>query len=671
MALLLAVERPSDGAGAPSSPANARAYADGFSRPRALLHNPQDGLLYVALSTRDQVAVIDPRQHPAQLVARIDSGPFPQALSLLPDGDVLVVCRYDARLGVIRRAPHNRAEDARYQTLPPLALHGLRDALVHASGRIVVSVPALGAVQVVDRESGVIQTLSTGLGPRTLRRIRDPRSQRGDELLAISHFIDHAVDLHPLLDDGRIGPRVQRIQTAAAVQDLLLLPMPSPTLLLLSHEDRAVDRSEPFVAGLDSVVLALPAARDADGLPFVDAGSGRRAALNLSDRKLPLVKLDALAFDPDTRRLAVVGAATDNLLWTTLPSRLAEDSSPTDTRRDPAPGWADALRAGSTLTTGNNPVAVTFLSDGRIATADRLSDTVSLIDRHGQREVVVVGQTQRRSDRERGELLFFSRALVPHNIARGERSLYACSGCHDDGHIDGRLHPARGNRFLSMTKTCRSIGSTAPYLFLGEVANLADFSANLLATHAQGSENGPGFDRYSTTLRLPGTRPQTTQALRLSPTQIRAAMTAYLASLPHEPSPFVPLGATQLPDAARAGLLVFKSACARCHRLVRDSRDPDEIPAAELERSLLAGEVALTSPGLHDVGIKVLGQGGNNPPSLRGVWDNAPYFSDGSARRLEDVVQRSSPDPSGPAVHSASGLSPAEQAALLAFLRCL
>ena len=31
-------------------------YADGHSRPRALLHNPVDQLLYVALSTRDEVA---------------------------------------------------------------------------------------------------------------------------------------------------------------------------------------------------------------------------------------------------------------------------------------------------------------------------------------------------------------------------------------------------------------------------------------------------------------------------------------------------------------------------------------------------------------------------------------------------------------------------------------
>lgn len=666
LAFLIAAAQCTDSAAKPLDP---QPYVDGHSRPRALLFNPSDGLLYVALSTRDQVVVIDPQPRPAQIVARIDSGLFPQALSLRSDGDVLVVCRYDARLGVIPHAPHTKPEASRYRTLPPLSVHGLREAVEGPMGRILVSVPALGSVQVLDPIQGVVQTVATGIGPRALRRLRDPRTGQSDELLLVSNFIDHTVDVFPLQTHGRLGSRVQRIQTHAPVQDLLLIPGPQPQLLLLSHEDRAVDRSAPFVAGMDSVVLALPAQSRLDRPPFVDDGLGQHRAVNLSEGRAALVKLDSLALDATSLRLAIVGAASDNVRIAHLPDTITRQ--PTSRLPLPEPRPLAWLQQGETHETGNNPVAVTFLPDGRIATADRLSDTVSLIDRRGQREVVVVGSPQRTSDREYGELLFFSRALVPRNVAAGARSLYACSGCHDDGHIDGRLHPARQNRFYSMTKTCRSIGSTAPYLFLGEVADVDGFAANLVSTHAQGSENGPGFDQYSTTLRLPARSPQRRQAVRRSATQIRAAMAAYLVSLPPEPSPFVPLGTTVLPEPARHGLSVFKSACARCHRLVRDSRDSDELPAADLEKSLLRGQVALTGPDLHDVGINVLGQGGNNAPSLRGVWDNAPYFSDGSARTLEDVLSRASPDPHAPTVHTASGLSPSEQAALLAFLRCL
>jgi mono/diheme cytochrome c family protein len=656
----------------------ARPYVDGHARPRALLYNPSDQLLYVALSTRDQVVAIDANRRPARIVARVDTGAFPQALSLLPSGDVLVVCRYDAALGIVHHAPQNQRPTERYRQLPAGPVHGLREAQVHRSGRIFVSAPALSGVQVLDVEGGVVQTVATGLSPRALRIVADPRSTHDEELLLVSNFLEHSLDVFALSQDGRIGARLQRVVTQAAVQDFLPLPSRPKTLLLLSHEDRAVDRSEPFVAGMDSVVLALSGGEAGASLPFLDPGSGRRSQVNLSDRRAPLAKLDALAFAPESGRLAVVGAATDNVLVTQLPAALLSTFS----RREPATADSPQAGAGAILSalfpqpgppplpTGNNPVAVCFLPDGRIATADRLSDTVSLLAPGEKPERVIVGEPARHTPRDLGEILFFSRALVPHNVATGERSLYACSGCHDDAHVDGRLHPARQNRFYSMTKTCRSIGNTQPYLFLGEVADVPAFAANLVATHAQGAERGAGFDRYSTTVRFPASAGRA-GSKRLNPDQIRAAMTAYLAAIPAEPSPWVRPGSTTLPAPARAGLAVFKRACASCHRLSRTPDSEADLPEAELERSLLRGELALTSPGLHDVGIKLIGPGGNNAPSLRGVWDNAPYFSDGSARTLEDVLARSSLDPRSPQGHAASGIPEGERAALLAFLRCL
>jgi cytochrome c peroxidase len=89
----------------------------------------------------------------------------------------------------------------------------------------------------------------------------------------------------------------------------------------------------------------------------------------------------------------------------------------------------------------------------------------------------------------------------------------------------------------------------------------------------------------------------------------------------------------------------------------------------------LGGQVALTSARRYDVGTPVLGKAGNNPPSLRGVWDAAPYFSDGSARSLEDVLRRT--DPSAAKVHAPDNAerppawSAEARAALLAFLRAL
>src|SRR5262245_28810286 len=83
-------------------------YRDGHTRPRALAYDPTDGLLYVALSTADEVAVVDPRPPRPRLTARISACRFPAALAAAPGGGVLAACRFDAGLRRIRRAADGR-----------------------------------------------------------------------------------------------------------------------------------------------------------------------------------------------------------------------------------------------------------------------------------------------------------------------------------------------------------------------------------------------------------------------------------------------------------------------------------------------------------------------------------------------------------------------------------
>jgi mono/diheme cytochrome c family protein len=195
-----------------------------------------------------------------------------------------------------------------------------------------------------------------------------------------------------------------------------------------------------------------------------------------------------------------------------------------------------------------------------------------------------------------------------------------------------------------------------------------------VTTHAQGAERGAeGFDKYPVTVRVRAGHGW--ESATLSPEELRAALVAYMVRIPPEPSPYVAPGRRVLDRAERAGLALFRDRCAGCHQLVGDSARGDRVPARDLEGRLLAGEVALTDARLHAVGTPILGDGGNNPPSLRGVWEAAPYFSDGSARTLDDVLRRTDPDAS--AVHAPANaarppaLGDAERTALLAFLRAL
>ena len=93
--------------GAPASPAPSQerapaastsSYRDGHARPRALAFNPDDGLLYAALSTSDEVAIVDAAAAPPRVIARQRVCGFPDAIGPLPGGGVVVACRFDAGL---------------------------------------------------------------------------------------------------------------------------------------------------------------------------------------------------------------------------------------------------------------------------------------------------------------------------------------------------------------------------------------------------------------------------------------------------------------------------------------------------------------------------------------------------------------------------------------------
>jgi mono/diheme cytochrome c family protein len=631
-------------------------YRDGHTRPRALAFNADDGLLYVALSTADEVAIVDPAGPAPRLVARRPICRFPDAVVALPGGGALVACRFDAGLRRVV-ASRGRSRDVSVTVVDAGRESGARGlALAPGGAAAYVASPPTGGVKVVSLAAGggVLQSLPTGMGPRALRVVPAGRLPGWSEpLLLVASFIEHTVTVHRIAADGRLGAALQTIRTEAPVLDLLVAGSgPGAALLLFTHEDRALSRAVGPVEGLDSGVLRL-AARAAPA-PFDDPGPGRRAFVNLGDRAKPVIELGAADIDmADGGAIAVVGAGTDNLL-------LADARG--------------ALATGLAVDVGANPSAVAALGGGRFVTADRLSDTLTFVAAGRVTATLAVGAPERPTPAERGELLFYSRALVPHNVAAGPLSLYTCAACHDDGHVDGRRHPSKRNRFFSMTESCRGLGTTAPYLSLGDQPTIEAFADNIVATHAQGAERDPAhFDRYPVTLRVRGGAGWGESTL--SPEEVRTALASYMARIPPEPSPFVEAGRRALAPLERRGLALFRSGCAGCHQLVGNTSLGNAIPARALERRLVGGEVALTSPRRYAVGTPILGEGGNNPPSLRGVWDAAPYFSDGSARTLEEVLRRTDPD--GPAVHAPENaarkgaFSDADRDALLAFLRAL
>jgi mono/diheme cytochrome c family protein len=591
--------------------------------------------------------VVDPAA--PRLLTRKRACGFPDAIAAMPGGGAIVACRFDPDLRRIRRA----RGDWRVTPLQAGPESGGRGLALSPDGKVAyVASPASGGIRVVSlaARGGVVQTVATGQSPRALRVVAAGMlPSQAQPLLLVSNFIDHTVTVHAIGADGRLGDALQTIKLEAPVLDMTVGGA-APSLWLFTHEDRVIDRAHLAVEGLDSGIIGLRARAGGEGRPFEDPGPGKRAFVNLGERATPVIELAGAA--SAGAGFAVVGAGSDNLLIAA--------------RGD--------LESAAVVDVGANPSAVAALPDGRFVTADRLSDTLSFIANGKMVAMLDVGAPDRTTLADRGEVLFYSRALVPNNVATGPLSLYTCAACHDDGHVDGRRHPSKRNRFFSMTKSCRGLGTTAPYLSLGEPATIEGFADNIVTTHAQGAERGAeGFDKYPVTVRVRAGSGW--ENVTLSPEELRVALAAYMARIPPEPSPYVAPNRRALDREQRAGLTLFRDRCAGCHQLVGDSATGDRIPARDLERRLLAGEVALTDARLHAVGTPVLGEGGNNPPSLRGVWEAAPYFSDGSARTLEDVLRRTDPDATTVHAPENAARAPAfnerQRAALLAFLRAL
>src|SRR5579863_3889995 len=83
-------------------------YHDGHTRPRALAVDAGGMLVYAALSTADAVAVVDVSRAAPRLVATVAVCRFPDALAGLPEGGVLVACRFEPGLRRVSRGPSGR-----------------------------------------------------------------------------------------------------------------------------------------------------------------------------------------------------------------------------------------------------------------------------------------------------------------------------------------------------------------------------------------------------------------------------------------------------------------------------------------------------------------------------------------------------------------------------------
>ena len=220
--------------------------------------------------------------------------------------------------------------------------------------------------------------------------------------------------------------------------------------------------------------------------------------------------------------------------------------------------------------------------------ANTFDDSISIIDLDVQDQVeqVSLGPKTELTVADKGELLFYD-GTISHD------SWMSCHSCHTDGHTNGMLNDNFSDASFGAPKRVMSLlgkTGTAPFAWN---ASAKDINAQIRKSiqHTMQSDEPPADATV---------------------TQIAA----FLKTLKGPPSIDV-VKSNQDPEAIARGQQIFeRQSCNKCHT-----------------------PPLYTSPKTYDVGL--VDKEGNkefNPPSLIGVGQRSPYFHDGNAKTLRDVL---------------------------------
>ena len=293
---------------------------------------------------------------------------------------------------------------------------------------------------------------------------------------------------------------------------------------------------------------------------------------------------------------------------------------------------------------GDGPRGIVLSTDGRKAyVTNSLSDDVSVVDLTTLEEIkrIPVTSSPLSPEIKRGKLLFFS----SRERELSKERWMSCASCHIEGEHDGRtwFFAPSGPR---NTTSLRGLAETRPLHWSADRDEVQDFEFTIRSLQA-----GTGL------IRNVAPNP-TLGAPNAGLSSDLDALTAFVESLRPKPSPFRNSDGS-LTAAAMLGQQIFERpdvGCMQCHP-----------PPRFTDSSLNSSPLVTHNIGTGDGPDEGLGPA-FDAPSLRGIWDSAPYFHDGSAPTLRDVLTTKNPtDRHGRTSH----LSEAELQDLIAYLLSL
>ncbi|RMH38468.1 MAG: hypothetical protein D6689_19510 [Deltaproteobacteria bacterium] len=585
----------------------------------------------IALRGADALAVVDAAGRPLQ---RLPAPPSPTALAAAGDTVYAVgeltgaLHRYEVAGGRLRPAGTVDLGDVR----------GAR-ALAVAGDRLLVAEEVDGRVLSLAPDGGERRELFRCHGP--MRLVAAGRAVWVDCLL------DHALVAVPLAG----GPPRARIVHDGPLWSVDAVPRADGWLVAAGGvEDHPLERKNGSFGYIDSFLYLYAVDR---------AGARRLAAVNLSEVDAVTPKWVSLASDGRGARVWTAGYAGERwveLTWTDL-------AAPPAVRTGPLPPGTSAAA----------PVA-----PGRFVAANPLLDAwVAFGDGAAPRIVPATDAPDPRDPEVRvGEALLFTKLMAPWNPTDGRASRFTCETCHYEGYADGRVHYTGRADIHASTKPLLGLFNNRPYFSRALDKTMARMVHAEFRVANKTSPRGPWFslDRDAHPwLRTFGDVPA-----KLSPVFLRRSFMHFLMVFSHRPNPLA-AGRTAFSPVERAGAAVFRDRCAGCHAPRLIAEDPaSAVPFERWEALVLSpsGPIVWATADYHKTGVTPYPHpNGTRVFSLRRLYKRWPYFTNGSAKSLDDVLARAAwrgdtfYHDGAPA--DAERLSAGDRAALRAFLRLL
>lgn len=613
------------GSGQPRPDADGGQVATAVSRPLALSHDGRT--LWVANPDADSLTFLDVT-NPAEPKAAqpLAVGGEPWAVAATPGGEIITMNRRTGTLSFVATGDGAglgaRVEDELYVGPEPGGL------VLSASGEhAYVTLSADAAVAVVDiAAKQVVGHIAVGLMPWTVAR-------SGDTLIVSHRLARQVAGSSTAANEGREGWLSLVDLSTETVTEVALVgsAFGFPNAL----EGLALAGDVVYVAHL----LNSPEPPNdfqttvSGGLSAVDLESAAPLAersLHHNDPKFstPVNFPRALAASPDGDTLYLALAGSDALMGVDIS----------------APAAPKLL---GFWPTGRNPRGVVIAPDGLTAYVmnylSRDVSTLDLSDTGRRRELarVAVAPETLPAELLRGKVLF-NNANDPRLSLNG---WFSCASCHLDGGGDGTTWPREeGSR---QTMPLWSLAGTAPFHAAGTRDEPQDFEIDI--------------ERFMRGVGLaPGAAPVLLGAPSAGASPDLDALGAFLLGGFRTPA------APTVDDvAAERGRLVFEErGCQTCH--VGPAWTTSNLPgppgtlAPEGEQVVAA---VLHDVGTYDPSHDITGADGFDVPTLLGLAYTAPYFHDGSAATLLDVLAHQG--------HSGAPLGPADEADLASFLRSL